>query len=251
MASPIRRWSPPSPRCTRPHAVLLSAAEKAAFAGNCHRPVGRPGLDERRRRRQALSPSHRGPAGGRRLRRCAAVPLDEIEKAGGSLRCCVGGDLLSRRRAQAEHRIHCPASSDGFTAMQHWLHNPFLPRYHPGTCSASRVRCRSLLLAVLLRRRGQRLRAAPRLGRSPSRSRRLPTATGRSVPVQGTAARCPTRVRRVERQTGGEVLRAERDAARWPRGQPDQGARRPMAASGSPWTIRSRRSRTAAPDRKQ
>lgn len=69
------------------HAVLLSAAERQAFAGNC----------------LALSSDQvwmsdvalRGLSIGHRLQLEAAgfelrsVPLDEIEKAGGSLRCCV------------------------------------------------------------------------------------------------------------------------------------------------------------------
>jgi hypothetical protein len=70
-----------------PHAILLSAAEQAAFAGNA---IALPGdtawMSEAAAaalsagNRQALS------AAGFALRR---VPLDAIEAAGGSLRCCV------------------------------------------------------------------------------------------------------------------------------------------------------------------
>ena len=70
-----------------PNAVRLSATEKAAFAGNCI------ALSERdlwlsRAAATALQPAHRSvlEAAGFRLR---SVALEEIEKAGGSLRCCV------------------------------------------------------------------------------------------------------------------------------------------------------------------
>ncbi len=65
----------------------LTDAEKAAFAGNCI------ALSERdvwmsTAAAEALSPQHRADlaAWGFDLK---SVPLDEIEKAGGSLRCCV------------------------------------------------------------------------------------------------------------------------------------------------------------------
>jgi len=70
-----------------PHALLLSPAEKQAFAGNCLAlSPGEVWMSEAAR--LALSPGHgRALAGaGFALR---SVPLDEIEKAGGSLRCCV------------------------------------------------------------------------------------------------------------------------------------------------------------------
>ncbi|HTD29037.1 MAG TPA: arginine deiminase-related protein [Xanthomonadaceae bacterium] len=71
-----------------PHAVLLSAAEKLAFAGNCIAPTA-DAVWMSEAAADALRPgSHAGFAeAGLRVR---SVPLDEIEKAGGSLRCCVG-----------------------------------------------------------------------------------------------------------------------------------------------------------------
>jgi N-dimethylarginine dimethylaminohydrolase len=70
-----------------PHAILLSAAEKRAFAGNCLALA-----DDQLWLSQAavdgLSASNRAAleAAGFALH---GVALDEIEKAGGSLRCCV------------------------------------------------------------------------------------------------------------------------------------------------------------------
>jgi len=70
-----------------PHAVLLSAAEKQAFAGNCL-ALSDDQVWMSEVALQALSASHRVQleTAGFELR---GVPLDEIEKAGGSLRCCV------------------------------------------------------------------------------------------------------------------------------------------------------------------
>ena len=71
-----------------PHAILLDRAEQQAFAGNCIAPnadtvwMSQAAADALRR----ASRSGFGNAGF--TVRC--VPLDEIEKAGGSLRCCVG-----------------------------------------------------------------------------------------------------------------------------------------------------------------
>lgn len=70
-----------------PHVVRLSPAQKAAFAGNCialaadRVRISAAGAD-------SLDPGQRAAfeAAGFHL---APVPLDEIEKAGGSLRCCV------------------------------------------------------------------------------------------------------------------------------------------------------------------
>lgn len=71
-----------------PHVVVLGPAQKAAFAGNCIALaddrvwISRAGAD-------ALDPAQRrilAEAGFA----IVAVELDEIEKAGGSLRCCVG-----------------------------------------------------------------------------------------------------------------------------------------------------------------
>lgn len=68
--------------------LRLDEAEKAAFAGNCL------ALSERevwmsRAAAEALTPAHRADlsAWGFELR---SVPIPEIEKAGGSLRCCIG-----------------------------------------------------------------------------------------------------------------------------------------------------------------
>jgi hypothetical protein len=71
-----------------PHVIELERSEKNAFAGNCI------ALDDRvvwmsERAADGLSPASR--AGFERSGfRIASVALDEIEKAGGSLRCCVG-----------------------------------------------------------------------------------------------------------------------------------------------------------------
>jgi N-dimethylarginine dimethylaminohydrolase len=71
-----------------PHAIALDAAEKNAFAGNCiavtsdavwMSAAARSCLSDRRRVQLV-------DAGFEVL----SVPLDELEKAGGSLRCCVG-----------------------------------------------------------------------------------------------------------------------------------------------------------------
>ena len=70
-----------------PHAAILSVAQKQAFAGNCLALstatvwISEAGW-------QALSPAQCSTLAGAGfgLRR---VPLDELEKAGGSLRCCV------------------------------------------------------------------------------------------------------------------------------------------------------------------
>lgn len=70
-----------------PHVVRLTAAQKAAFAGNCialregRLRISQAGAD-------ALDPDQRASLGGAGFE-LAPVPLDEIEKAGGSLRCCV------------------------------------------------------------------------------------------------------------------------------------------------------------------
>ena len=71
-----------------PHAVLLERAEKLAFAGNCIAPTADT-VWMSQAAADALRPgSHAGfGQAGLRVR---SVPLDEIEKAGGSLRCCVG-----------------------------------------------------------------------------------------------------------------------------------------------------------------
>ena len=70
-----------------PHAVMLSAAEKQAFAGNCL-ALSADQVWMSEAALEALSADHRIQleAAGFKLR---SVPLDEIEKAGGSLRCCV------------------------------------------------------------------------------------------------------------------------------------------------------------------
>ncbi len=71
-----------------PHAVLLDRAEKLAFAGNCIAPTA-DAVWMSLAAADALSPASRGgfEQAGFAVR---SVPLEEIEKAGGSLRCCVG-----------------------------------------------------------------------------------------------------------------------------------------------------------------
>jgi hypothetical protein len=71
-----------------PHAVLLDRAEKLAFAGNCIAPTD-DAVWMSKVAADALRPRSREgfERAGFTLR---SVPLDEIEKAGGSLRCCVG-----------------------------------------------------------------------------------------------------------------------------------------------------------------
>jgi hypothetical protein len=71
-----------------PHVVELDAAQKGAFAGNCIALsadrvwISQAGAD-------ALRPGQRRTLHDAGFA-VAAVELDEIEKAGGSLRCCVG-----------------------------------------------------------------------------------------------------------------------------------------------------------------
>lgn len=71
-----------------PHAILLDAAGKAAFAGNAI-ALGAGQAWMSRRAAEALAPAHRVA-----LERAGftlhAVGLDAIEAAGGSLRCCIG-----------------------------------------------------------------------------------------------------------------------------------------------------------------
>ncbi|WP_339827137.1 arginine deiminase-related protein [uncultured Arenimonas sp.] len=70
-----------------PHVLLLSPAQKAAFAGNCIAlRDGRVRMSQAGA--QALS-IDQVAALARAGFELAPVPLDEIEKAGGSLRCCV------------------------------------------------------------------------------------------------------------------------------------------------------------------
>ncbi len=71
-----------------PHVVLLDRAEKHAFAGNCIAPTV-DAVWMSQSAANALRPQSRAgyERAGFTLR---SVPLDEIEKAGGSLRCCVG-----------------------------------------------------------------------------------------------------------------------------------------------------------------
>ena len=70
-----------------PHAIELSAAQKQAFAGNCLalRPdevwISAAGA-------AALEPAQRERLGGAGFS-LRPIPLDELEKAGGSLRCCI------------------------------------------------------------------------------------------------------------------------------------------------------------------
>jgi N-dimethylarginine dimethylaminohydrolase len=70
-----------------PHAIVLSTAERHAFAGNCLALSGDQAWMSRSGR-HALSPGNAAmiAEAGFVVR---DVALDEIEKAGGSLRCCV------------------------------------------------------------------------------------------------------------------------------------------------------------------
>ena len=70
-----------------PHAIALSAAEQAAFAGNAIALPGDTAWMSQAAAR-ALSPAARNAlaAAGFTVRH---VPLEAIEAAGGSLRCCV------------------------------------------------------------------------------------------------------------------------------------------------------------------
>ncbi|MBS0211694.1 MAG: amidinotransferase [Proteobacteria bacterium] len=71
-----------------PHAIFLDAAERAAFAGNCIAPTA-DAVWMSQTAADTLRPARR--AGFERAGFAVrSVPLDEIEKAGGSLRCCVG-----------------------------------------------------------------------------------------------------------------------------------------------------------------
>jgi hypothetical protein len=71
-----------------PHVIELERAEKNAFAGNCI------ALCEDSVWMSEVAADALRPATRARLEACGfridSVPLDEIEKAGGSLRCCVG-----------------------------------------------------------------------------------------------------------------------------------------------------------------
>lgn len=71
-----------------PHVVLLDPAEKRAFAGNCIAPTADT-VWMSKVAADALRPASQTgfERAGFALR---SVPLDEVEKAGGSLRCCVG-----------------------------------------------------------------------------------------------------------------------------------------------------------------
>jgi hypothetical protein len=70
-----------------PHAIVLSSAERHAFAGNCL-ALSSHEVWMSRSARQALSPAN-AAALARAEFVVREVALDEIEKAGGSLRCCV------------------------------------------------------------------------------------------------------------------------------------------------------------------
>jgi len=70
-----------------PHALMLSPAQKAAFAGNCIAlALDQVWLSEAGA--NALTARQREQLGGAGFS-LRPIPLDEIEKAGGSLRCCV------------------------------------------------------------------------------------------------------------------------------------------------------------------
>jgi hypothetical protein len=70
-----------------PHAIVLSPAQKQAFAGNCLAlGADQVWMSERAAGALESGQSEQLRGAGFSLR---GVPLDEIEKAGGSLRCCV------------------------------------------------------------------------------------------------------------------------------------------------------------------
>lgn len=71
-----------------PHAIRLSAAERAAFAGNAI-ALAPDTVWMSATAAQALSPATRGALADAGLA-VRSVVLDAIEAAGGSLRCCVG-----------------------------------------------------------------------------------------------------------------------------------------------------------------
>ncbi|MEL1262833.1 arginine deiminase-related protein [Pseudoxanthomonas putridarboris] len=71
-----------------PHAVMLSPAEHAAFAGNAIALAERS-VWMSRRARQALSAGTREALEQRAGFAVRSVPLEAIEAGGGSLRCCV------------------------------------------------------------------------------------------------------------------------------------------------------------------
>ncbi len=70
-----------------PHSIRLSPAEKTRFAGNCIALSDRD-VWMSRAAATALEPAHQSALAMAGFRLCS-VPLWEIEKAGGSLRCCV------------------------------------------------------------------------------------------------------------------------------------------------------------------
>jgi hypothetical protein len=70
-----------------PHVITLSAAQKAAFAGNCI-AVSPDRVFFSQAGADALDPDQRAVL-ARAGFTVVALALDEIEKAGGSLRCCV------------------------------------------------------------------------------------------------------------------------------------------------------------------
>jgi hypothetical protein len=72
----------------RPHVIELAAVEKQAFAGNCI-ALDPSSVWMSERAADALLPATRS-ALQRAGFRLNSIALDEIEKAGGSLRCCIG-----------------------------------------------------------------------------------------------------------------------------------------------------------------
>ena len=71
-----------------PQVLRLSDQEKKAFAGNCLALAGNEVWMSQTAER-GLVPANRERLGAAGFR-VRSVPLDELEKAGGSLRCCVG-----------------------------------------------------------------------------------------------------------------------------------------------------------------
>ena len=71
-----------------PHAVMFDRSEKSAFAGNCIATTADTAWMSQMADAALRAESRKAFARARLHVR--SVPLDEIEKAGGSLRCCIG-----------------------------------------------------------------------------------------------------------------------------------------------------------------
>lgn len=70
-----------------PHAIVLDAGERSGFAGNCI-ALGNDSVWMSAQAAAALTGANRAALAAAQFT-VIALPLDELEKAGGSLRCCV------------------------------------------------------------------------------------------------------------------------------------------------------------------